>query len=286
MSILENKLVIKSIEALHDEALALVPDTTGYRSVTSAPAVLDASNPPQKSPINLPKSTSADASPETGGEQDIMDRIDHLLRKLDEDGDVAIAPQEKEPQPNTEDKISEAIDSTTDGNSDDMFNDGQKDEKPRPEQSKALADIAEAIYQAQHQAVDTVAVDANQNNSTPFDVDVLSATVADEVCRTVSAVMIAELPHLVRDAVGKEIRALPADKLGQSEPAIGNQSATRTVAARKTAANRKSKVKKVGTKKTATKKASVKTGPKKSSGKKLKPKKVVTKTTAKITPST
>ena len=286
MSILENKLVIKSIEALHDEALALIPDATSYRSGASAPAVLDASKPPQKSPKNLPKSTSADAPPETAGEQDIMARIDHLLRKLDEDGDVAIAPQEKEPQPNTEDKISEAIDSTTDGNSDDMFSDGQKDEKPRPEQSKALADIAEAIYQAQHQAVDTVAVDANQNNSTPFDVDVLSATVADEVCRTVSAVMIAELPHLVRDAVGKEIRALPADTLGQSEPATTNQSATITVAARKTAATRKSKVKKVGTKKTATKKASVKTGPKKSSGKKLKPKKVVTKTTAKITPST
>lgn len=283
MPILQNKLVIKSIEALHDEALALAPVTDTHLDIDTGPVVLHTITPPQDSPVVVPKDTSTDASPETPFDDNIMARIDRLLRKLDEDEDLNIAPpSEKRPNSNAEDQTNDAVD----GKSDEMFDDGQKDEKPRPEQSKALADIAEAIYQAQHQAVDTVAVDANQNNSTPFDLDVLSATVANEVRRTVSAVMIAELPHLVRDAVGKEIRALPTDTLGQSEPVIGNQSATRTVAKRKSAATRKSGGKKVGTKKTTTKKASVKTGPKKPSVKKRKPKKVVTKTTAKITPST
>ena len=283
MPILQNKLVIKSIEALHDEALALAPVTDSHLDIYTQPVVLHTATPSQGSPVNVPKDTSTDPSPETAFDHNIMDRIDRLLRKLDEDEDPTIAPpSEKRPNFNAEDQTSDDFD----GKSDEMFDDGQKDEKPRPEQTKALADIAEAIYQAQHQTVDTVAEDANQNHSTPFDIDVLSATVADEVRRTVSAVMIAELPQLVRDAVGKEIRALPANALGQPEPVTGNQSATRIVAARKTAATRKSGDKKTGTKRTATKKASVKTDSKKPSVKKLKPKKVVPKTTAEITPST
>ena len=75
--------------------------------------------------------------------------------------------------------------------------------------------------------------------------EALSTTVADEVRRTVSAVMIAELPELVRNAVGEEIRALPVNAIGQSKPTVENPSATETVTTRKSAATRKSKVKKV-----------------------------------------
>ena len=92
MPILQHKLVMKSIEALHDEALSLMPDTASNRDVTAPPAVLHAATPPQESPIDMPKDTSGDVQPETAGEHDIMARIDHLLKKLDEDDDVAIAP--------------------------------------------------------------------------------------------------------------------------------------------------------------------------------------------------
>ena len=44
---LQNKLVIKSIEALHDEALALMPKTDSYHDVTSPPVVLHTDAPPQ-----------------------------------------------------------------------------------------------------------------------------------------------------------------------------------------------------------------------------------------------
>ena len=92
MPILQNKLVMKSIEALHDEALSLMPDTASNRGVTAPPAVLHAAKPPQESPIDMPKDTSGDARPEPVGEHDIMARIDHLLKKLDEVEDVADKP--------------------------------------------------------------------------------------------------------------------------------------------------------------------------------------------------
>ena len=273
MPILQNKLVIKSIEALHDEALALVHDTDTHLDITATPVVLQTKTPPQESPIFEPKDTLADASPETAVDHNIMARIDHLLRKLDEDEDVAIAPpSEKVPKSNEKDQTNDALNSTADKNSDGS----REGKKPRPEQTQALADIAEAIYQAQQQATDTFVADVNKSNSIPFDVNVLSATVADEVRRTVSAVMIAELPRLVRNAVGEEIRALPANALSQSKPAIDNPSAAKTVAARKTSTAKKSL-----TKKTVAKKASGKTGTKK-----LRPKKMGTKTTTKTTPST
>ena len=115
--------------------------------------------------------------------------------------------------------------------------------------------------------------------------EALSTTVADEVRRTVSAVMIAELPELVRNAVGEEIRALPVNALGQSKPTVDNHQRLKLLP-RARPQLQKSGVKKVRSKKTVAKKASGKAGQKKLSVKKLKPKKTEKKTTAKGTPST
>ena len=325
---------MKSIEALHDEALSLVPDTASNHGVTAPPAVLHAATPPQESPIDAPKDTSEDVPSESASDHDIMARIDRLLKKLDEDDDVSIAPLADEgPQSNTgnmtidagdtatadtitidnpanpdspvlsdvadhtnenaildlavdglaEDTADKALskigdnanDDVTDGafdeTSDKIFADDQLGQTMPPDQTQALADIAAAIYQAR-QAVDTVVADASQNNAVPFDMDVLSAAVADEVRRTVSAVMIAELPQMVRDAVGEAIRALPADVRGQSTPTAGNPSTAKRVAARKTAAIKKAVAKKTSTKKAGTKKpAAKKATSKKASAKKTAP---------------
>ena len=335
MPILQHKLVMKSIEALHDEALSLVPDTASNHGVTAPPAVLHAATPPQESPIDAPKDTSADVPSESASDHDIMARIDHLLKKLDEDDDVAIAPLADEgPQSNTgnmtgdagdtatadtitidnpanpdspvlsdvadhanenaildvavdgmaEDTADKAFSKTGDNANDDAINDvidetsnkifadEQSGQTIPSDQTQALADIAAAIYQARQQAVDTVVADASQNNAVHFDMDVLSAAVADEVRRTVSAVMIAELPQMVRDAVGEAIRALPADVRGQSTLTTGNPSTAKRVTARKTAAIKKAVAKKTGTKKAGTKKpAAKKATSKKASAKKTAP---------------
>ena len=351
MPILQHKLVMKSIEALHDEALALVPDPASDRGVTAPPAVLHAATPRQDTPINLPKNTSADASADTSADtaqktasdDDIMARIDQLLKKLDEDDDLAIAPPPVEgpqfevPRPDTEHMtgdaghtetannittdnlanpdshvLSDAADhavenaildvavdgvaedtagkpfgetdnAATDIVSDNLFVDDQPGKTAADDQTQALADIAAAIYQARQQAVDTVVADASQNNTAPFDMNALSATVADEVRRTVSAVITAELPKMVRDAVGEAIRTLPADARHQPAPTTGIRSAAKKGTARKTAAIKKAVAKKAGTKKAgvkkpAAKKAAGKTTPKnKLSSKKVGAKKAATK---------
>ena len=329
---------MKSIEALHDEALSLVPNTADNHGVTLPPAVLRAATPPQKSQIDAPKDASANVLSESTSEHDIMARIDHLLKKLDEDGDVAITPladegaqsatasmtgdagdttnantiaidnlacpdspvlsdsadhanentildaaadgmvedTANEPFSKTNDNASDgAIDET----SDEIFADDQPGETELLGQNQALTDIAAAIYQARQQAVDTVVTDASQNNATPFDMDSLSAAVADEVRRTVSAVMIAELPQVVRDAVGEAIRALPADARGHSTITAGNPTTAKSGTAPKTAT-----IKKTVAKKTVAKKAvAKKTRNKKASSKRPAAKKASAK---KTTPST
>ena len=270
---------MKSIEALHDEALALAPDITHAT----------------KSPHELPAN-----APTTDGD-DIMARIDHLLKKLDEEDDMVITPPPaKGPETNTPDAADHANSTATDhppisdrpdltdeanttsphespasapdntaGNAetdniktnnirtDDIVADNPT-ETSSADQDQALADIAAAIYQARQQVVDTVVADASQNPAAPFDMYALSATVADEVRRTISAVMTAELPQMVRDAVSEAIRTLPADTSHQPKPAPSKTSPAKAGTKRKTSAIKKAVTKKATSKKPVAKKANVK----------------------------
>ncbi|MEC8654383.1 MAG: hypothetical protein VXX83_02710, partial [Pseudomonadota bacterium] len=259
MPILQNKLVMKSIEALHDEALALTPNSASENgvAVSSPPAIIHATKSPHESPVNA-LATDGD---------DIMARIDHLLKKLDEEDDTVITPPPANgpqtytldaadhanstatdhppiadrPDPTDEAAITsphESPDSASDDTADNAETDNIKTnniqtdniaadhptETSSADQDQALADIAAAIYQAQQQVVDTVVADANQYPAARFDMDALSATVANEVRRTVSAVMTAELPQMLRDAVSEAIRTLPAETSHQPKPASGKTS--------------------------------------------------------------
>ena len=293
MPILQNKLVMKSIEALHDEALALTPDSASENgvAVSSPPAIIHATKSPHESPVNAP----------TADGDDIMARIDHLLKKLDEEDDAVITPPPANgPQTNTPDAADHANSTATDhppiaarpdltdeaditsphespdSAPDDTANSAETDniktnniqtddtaadhptETSSADQDQALADIAAAIYQARQQVVDTVVADASQNPAAPFDMDALSATVADEVRRTVSAMMTTELPQMVRNAVSEAIRTLPADTNHQPKPAPGKTSPAKAGTKRKTSAIKKAVTKKVASKKPVAKKATVK----------------------------
>lgn len=329
MPILQNKLVMKSIEALHDEALSIMPDTAGNRGATAPPAVLPA-DPLRESLLNAPLDKSENSQPETAIDQDIMARIDHLLKKLDETDDVTVKqPPDEVNQSDTvrregvtdgaptadhittnnpintdapvssdgayhtnenkmlnmdtdnivNDTANKSIFENENNPNDDTINDVtatvQHVETAPSDQTKTLADIAAAIYQERQQAVDTLAAAANQNNTAPFDMEALSANIADEVRRTVSAVMTAELPQMLHDAVSDAIRALTANASDQLTPTTGKSSAAKSVAVRKTTTT-----KKTANKKPATKKATGKTPPKKKlSEKKGKKNKATTKKT-------
>ena len=294
MPILQNKLVIKSIEALHDEALALMPNSASENgvAVSSPPAIINATRSPHESSANAPA---------TDGD-DIMARIDHLLKKLDDKDDMVIMPPPaKRPETNTRDAANHANSTATDhppiadrpaltdeadlasshkspdSAPDDTADNAETDniktdeiaadhpnETSAADQDQTLADIAAAIHQARHQVVDTVVADASQNTAAPFDMDTLSATVADEVRRTVSAVMTAELRRTVRDAVSEAILKLPADTSHQPKPAPGKKSAAKARTKRKTSAIKKAVTKKATSKKLVAKKTTVeKTAPKK-----------------------
>ena len=293
MPILQNKLVMKSIEALHDEALALTPDSASENgvAVSSPPAIIHATKSPHESSVNAPA---------TDGD-DIMARIDHLLKKLDEEDDTVITPPPaKGPETNTPDAADHANSTATDhppisdrpaltdeadlasahespdSAPDDTADNAEPDnvktnniqtddiaadhptETSSADQDQTLADIAAAIYQARQQVVDTVVADASQNPAAPFDMDALSATVADEVRRTVSAVMTAELPQMVRDAVSEAIRTLPADTSHQPKPAPVKTSPAKAGTKRKTSAIKKAVTKKAANKKPVAKKGTVK----------------------------
>lgn len=327
MPILQNKLVIKSIEALHDEALALMSDSANNCDVSAPPNVLHSTTPLQKVPIKSPETTSANAPSESAGDHDIMARIDRLLEKLNEDVDVEVAPQAEEKRQSNPgnmtnnagyttnpDKInknnpanpenpalsdavdhanknairntdasemtknaankpsSATVDNTDDDADDEIFSNDQSEKATPPDQTKALADIAEAIYQARQQAFDNDVFDARPNNAAPLDMDALSAAVADKVRRTISEVIMAELPQMVRSAVGETIRALPAVAHSQSKSNNGNSPTAKSVTPRKTSAA--SKAAQTGTKKAGAKKATTKkTIEKKATHKKLSTKK-------------
>ena len=284
---------MKSIEALHDEALALAPDIASENgvAVSSPPAITHATKPPHESPANA-LATDGD---------DIMARIDHLLKKLDEEDDTVITPPPaKVPGTNAPDAADHANSTATDhppisdrpaltdeadlasahespdSASDDTADNADPDniktnniqtddiaadhptETSSADQDQTLGDIAAAIYQARQQVVDTVVADASQNPAAPFDMDALSATVADEVRRTVSAVMTAELPQMVRDAVSEAIRTLPADTSQQPKQALGKTSPAKAGTKRKTSAIKKAVTKKAANKKPVVKKGTVK----------------------------
>ena len=80
MPILQNKLVWKSIEALHDEAVAAMPDAAiDIGIVKSRPTAI------------LQQSAATQTPFKTAGGDDVMARIDQLLGKLDEDNDTSTA---------------------------------------------------------------------------------------------------------------------------------------------------------------------------------------------------
>jgi hypothetical protein len=80
---------------------------------------------------------------------------------------------------------------------------------------------------------------------------VLSATIADEVRHSVSAMIAAEMPQMVRQAVVEAIREMPTAAPGQPTPKAAKKTRAKPDAAKKTAAIKKTVTKKAGAKKAA-----------------------------------
>ena len=301
MPILQNKLVWKSIEALHDEAVAAMPDAAiDIGIVKSRPTAI------------LHQSSATQTPLRTAGGDDVMARIDQLLGKLDEDNDAATAqsaPPANDQTASTEiaDEATATITQADDTAAsvaasasapDDAAADMQDDDPARselvdddplqddPEQNdsgqsdpvqndsvQALNDIAAAIHQAQQSQIDGDASPADPDQAPALDMAVLSATIADEVRHSVSAMIAAEMPQMVRQAVVEAIREMPTAAPDQPQPKAAKKTRAKPGTAKKTPAT-KTTAKKTTAKKTpATKTTATKTTGKKAVTKKTTAKK-------------
>ena len=109
MPILKSKLVVKSIEALHDEffqCLILQAPLPPHPHLYTQPMRLESRKHAQRS-VDKGK-------PKTLSDCNIMARIDHLLKKLDEEECVTIAqPQSNKLRPSDENVIDTVRDTVT-----------------------------------------------------------------------------------------------------------------------------------------------------------------------------
>ena len=288
MPILQNKLVWKSIEALHDEAVAAMPDAAiDIGIVKSRPTAI------------LQQSAATQTPLKTAGGDDVMARIDQLLGKLDEDNDTATAqsaPPANDQTASTEiaDEATATITQADDTAAnvaanvaasvaasasapDDAAADKQDDGPARselvvddpvqdePVQSdpvqnasvQALNDIAAAIHQAQQSQIDSDASPADPDLASALDMAVLSATIADEVRHSVSAMIAAEMPQMVRQAVVEAIREMPTAAPGQPTTKAAKKTRAKPGTAKKTPAKKTTSKETTG-KKAVTKKAAAK----------------------------
>jgi hypothetical protein len=274
MPILQNKLVWKSIEALHDEAVAAMPDAAiDIGIVKSRPTAI------------LQQSAATQTPLKTAGGDDVMARIDQLLGKLDEDNDTATAqsaPPANDQTASTEiaDEATATItqaddtaanvaanvaasasapdDAAADKQDDDPVQDEPVQSDPVQNDSvQALNDIAAAIHQAQQSQIDGDASPADPDLTPALDMAVLSATIADEVRHSVSAMIAAEMPQMVRQAVVEAIREMPTAAPGQPTPKAARKTRAKPSSANKTPATKTTGKETTG-KKAVTKKATAK----------------------------
>jgi hypothetical protein len=252
MPILQNKLVWKSIEALHNEAVATMPDAAiDIGIVKSRPTAILQQNAATQTPLK------------TAGGDDVMARIDQLLGKLDEDNDAATvrsAPAANDQTASTEiadegtATITQADDTAASvaanvSAPNDTAADMQDDDPVQNDSVQALNDIAAAIHQAQQSQIDSYSPPADPDLAPALDMAVLSATIADEVRQSVSAMIAAEMPQMVRQAVVEAIREMPTAAPGQPTPKAARKTRAKPGTAKKPPA------KKAVTKKATAKKA-------------------------------
>jgi hypothetical protein len=215
----------------------------------------------------------------TAGGDDVMARIDHLLAKLDGEEDALTAqsaPAANDQSASTEiadeatATVTQADDATAsvaasasapDDAAADVRNDDPVDDDPAQDDpvqndpGQALNDIAAAIHLAQQNQIDSDAPTADTDLTPALDMAVLSATIADEVRHSVSMMIAAEMPQMVRQAVVEAIREMPTAAPDQPQPKAAKKTRAKPGTAKKMPAKKTAAIRKAVTKKATAKKA-------------------------------
>ena len=136
-------------------------------------------------------------------------------------------------------------------------NDSEHSDHVQNDSVQELNDIAAAIHQEQQSQIDSDASPADLDLAPALDMAVLSATIADEVRHSVSAMIAAEMPQMVRQAVVEAIREMPTAASGQPKPKAEKKTRAKPGTAKKTTATKTTGKETTG-KKAVTKKAAAK----------------------------
>jgi hypothetical protein len=263
MSILQNKLIWTSIEALHDEA------TAATASSTSKTVIIESHSAAVLQTVRI---DSHDPS------TDVMSRINNLMQQLDNDHYTPIEkpaisestvpysfdttvqnkvhpePADNEPVkelqaiqnpiiiPNTtDDDESKSLIVTKTNNTDvDETLDSSK------QNDDTLINIAEAIDRARQMPAETTH-SAKTNDITPqIDINDLTATLVNEMRSTVSNMLTTELSTVVKQAVNEAFQNLPNIKENQTKKVVKKPKSPKTskVTATKKTASRSTTKKK------------------------------------------
>ena len=236
MPILKNKIVWKSIEALHDEAIGTMPNTSNdIRVIESGPTAV------------LNEGSVVEQTLQTSGD-DVTARIDKLLEKLDEnENSVTFFEENKQNNyvANDAKKVDQSYETAPVNSTEAVTNNVSLANPASTEQDSALIGIAAAIHEAQQNSAKAPTETSDSDTPPQFDMAVLSTTIADEVRRAISLVIASEMPRVVRQAVSDVIHESTA-----SEP---KPTPTKKMRAKRSAI-KKPETKKPETKKPATKK--------------------------------
>ena len=271
MPILKNKLVWKSIEALYDEAVATMPDAAiDIGIIKSRPTVILQQTGATQTPLKI------------AGGNDVMARIDHLLGELNEDDDAPTAqsaPVANDQAESTEiadeatatitqtddtaasvsagvtASVSAPDDAAADVRNDDLVqndsvqndpgqDDSVQDETVQNDPGQALNNIAAAIHQAQQNQVNSDAPPADPDLTPALNMAVLSSTIADEVRNSISMMIAAEMPQMVRQAVVEAIREMPTAVPDQPQPKAAKKTRAKPGTTKKPPAIKKAVTKK------------------------------------------
>ena len=291
MPILQNKLVWKSIEALYDEAVATMPDAAiDIGIIKSRPTAILQQTVAKQTPLktaggddvmaridhllgkldeddDAPTAQSAPAANDQSASTEIADEVTATVTQAD-DATASVAasvsasvaaPDDaaadvRNDDPAQDDPVqNDAV--QNDLVQDDLVQDDLvQDETVQNDPGQALNDIAAAIHQAQQSRIDGDASSADPDQAPALDMAVLSATIADEVRHSVSAMIAAEMPQMVRQAVVEAIREMPTAAPDQPQPKAAKKTRAKPGTAKKTPA-KETKGKKAVTKKAAAKKA-------------------------------
>ena len=276
MPILKNKLVWKSIEALYDEAVATMPDAAiDIGIIKSRPTVILQQTGAAQTPLKIAggndvmaridhllgelneddDAPAAQSAPVANDQAESTEIADEATATITQTVDTAAsvsagvtasvsAPDDAATDVRNDDPVQNDPVQNDPVQNDSGQDDSGQDETVQNDPRQALNNIATAIHQAQQNQINSDAPPADPDLTPALNMAVLSSTIADEVRNSISMMIAAEMPQMVRQAVVEAIREMPTAAPDQPQPKAAKKTRAKPGTTKKPPAIKKAVTKK------------------------------------------